>query len=144
LERTCGRANGTAKFIQRKLCRQLSAKFKFREIKALYGIAMLVCTCNQEHVSLAQLNRRALATCRKCKAVPHVVTSRPSSNVTNLCTAFHLPQQPHRLCDVELRTILHKLGVQETTSPCQHVQLDERKGGRGEKSRRMKYGAGVR
>ena len=27
----------TAKFIQRKLCRQLSAKFKFREIKALYG-----------------------------------------------------------------------------------------------------------
>ena len=30
----------TAKFIQRKLCRQLSAKFKFREIKALYGIRM--------------------------------------------------------------------------------------------------------
>ena len=37
LERTCGRANGTAKFIQRKLCRQLSAKFKFRKIKVLYG-----------------------------------------------------------------------------------------------------------
>ena len=38
LERTCGRANGTVKFIQRKLCRQPSTKFKFREIKALYGI----------------------------------------------------------------------------------------------------------
>jgi len=38
-EKICGRANGTAKFIQQKLCRQLSAKFKFREIKALYGIS---------------------------------------------------------------------------------------------------------
>jgi len=27
-ERTCGRTNGTAKFIQRKLCRQLSAKLR--------------------------------------------------------------------------------------------------------------------
>lgn len=27
------------------------------------GIAMLVCTCNQEHVSLAQLNRRYLMIC---------------------------------------------------------------------------------
>ena len=27
----------TAKFIQQKLCRQLSVKFKFREIEALYG-----------------------------------------------------------------------------------------------------------
>ena len=28
---------GTVKFIQRKLCRRLSAKFKFHEIKALYS-----------------------------------------------------------------------------------------------------------
>ena len=30
-------ANGTAKFIPRKLCRQLFAKSKFHEIKAPYG-----------------------------------------------------------------------------------------------------------
>ena len=33
--------NGTTKFIQQKLCRQLSAKFKFREIKALYGTLII-------------------------------------------------------------------------------------------------------
>ena len=30
------------KFIQRKLGRQLSARFKFREIKALYGTCSLI------------------------------------------------------------------------------------------------------
>ena len=41
LERTSGRASETTKFIQRKLCRQLSAKFKFYEIEALYGIVYM-------------------------------------------------------------------------------------------------------
>jgi len=51
LERTCGRANGTANFIQRKLYRQLSAKFKFREIKALYGTRI---QCGRWSISLAK------------------------------------------------------------------------------------------
>ena len=33
----CVRGNGTTKFIQQKLYRQLSTKFKLREIKVLYG-----------------------------------------------------------------------------------------------------------
>ena len=35
-------ANRTAKFIQQKLCRELSSKFKFCEIKALYSIVSYV------------------------------------------------------------------------------------------------------
>ena len=58
---------------------------------------------------------------------------------TNLCTALHLSEQPHRLCDVELRAVLHKLGVQETASPRQHIQLDEQRGERG----KVKYGRRV-
>ena len=43
---------GTAKFIQRKLCRELSAKLKLREIKALYGSLY----CGKDAVSVSSIS----------------------------------------------------------------------------------------